>query len=163
KMMREDPELKKAVEEALLERALIGDDDPNSGNWVIKKDTNGKYKVRNIDLVEGFNPDHEPVLMGGLGGIGDRISLDFSEKPISPELREKVTRFVERYDTPAGREQLLKTGLKPEEVDAYLARARHISETGKFPRIKFPEDYTQAVEIGTRYGNEVVAEVHGNK
>ena len=44
KLTREDPALKKAIEEAYVERILLGDTDPNSGNFVISKDANGNYK-----------------------------------------------------------------------------------------------------------------------
>ncbi len=164
RMMREDPELKKAVEEAYVERILLGDNDANSGNFVISKDANGKYKVRNIDLDFGFGTHHAPEMSGGPGfGLSNQMFLELSEKPLSPELREKIGKFVEKYDTPEGRQELLKTGMKQDEVDAYLARARALSETGKFPRARLLGDVVRKVEIGTKHGGEVVVETYDEK
>ncbi len=137
RLLKDDPELRKAVETAMVERMLAGDVDFRDGNFRLVKNARGKYEVVNIDLDHAFKDNQVPeVSMPADVGVTRQLAEQLAEQPLSPELRAKIKSFVEHYDTPAGREELAKLGFTPEEVDAYLARAQHLADTGKFPHVE---------------------------
>src|SRR5262249_39701468 len=140
RLMKEDPEVKQAIETAMVERALLGDVDFRDSNFRLVRGADGKIKVENIDMDFAFKTNRVPeVTMPGEVGVTRQLAEALSDKPLSPELREKMAKFVEKFDNPAGRAELAKTGLNPDQVDAYLARAKHMADTGKFPHVE-PSD-----------------------
>src|SRR5262249_45268526 len=122
-LIKEDPALKREVEQAFVERLIYGDPDNHAGNFVLVE-TPGGTKVQSIDLDYAFSAKRQPTweCMDSSAGPNSRLHADFSKQPISESTLGKVKSFVEKYDTPAGREHLAELGLKPKEIDGVLSR-----------------------------------------
>src|SRR4030095_1606329 len=146
RLMKEDPEIKKAIETAMVERTLLGDVDFRDSNFRLVRGSDGKIKVENIDLDFAFKDNRLPeVKMPGDVGVTRQLAEGLSDQPLSAELRAKIATFLEKYDTPGGRAELAKMGLTPDEVDAYLARAKNMADAGKFPHVE-PMDVPRSAD-----------------
>ncbi len=131
--MDEDLKLRRAVEQAYLERMVYGDEDAHSLNLLLKRTTDG-VKVVNIDLDHGFSSNPLPeMITSSAHGVNKDLFEYFQKKAISPEFHEKLSDFVKKYDNDAGRKELQSFGLSKVEVDAMLSRTRSLVEKGKFP------------------------------
>jgi hypothetical protein len=133
RLVKENPKLHASVEEAFIERIIYGDQDDHSGNFTIAMD--GSMVVRNIDLDYAFEKDSTPTWTAdNYKGINARLHADFSEQPFSPQLRDKLSEFLKRFDNIDGKAELVQTGISAEEIDAVMARTRWLVAEGKFPR-----------------------------
>jgi len=135
-LVKEDPEIHKQVEQAFVERLIYGDFANHSGNFVVAPEA-GHVMVRNIDLEHGF-PSHKTPEWNRVAGPGEnqRLRADLSGQPLSKETRDKIDRFVKLYSKEEGRADLAKAGLKPDEIDGLLSRARWLATEGRFPEAK---------------------------
>src|SRR5262249_39504583 len=84
-------------------------------------------------------------------GVTGKLAEQLSDQPLTKELREKIASFVSQYDNPAGRAELAKLGLTAEQVDAYLARAKYMAESGKFPHVE-PKDVPGTPSVPPKAG-----------
>jgi YD repeat-containing protein len=134
-LVKGDPHLRKQVEQAFVERLIYGDRDSLSTNFVVVNE-NGQTMVRNIDLQEAFGQHRVPDWQAlPKHGINERLHRDFSDKPLSSDVREQIQKFVETWNTEAGRKELADSlNLSTTEVGAMLTRAEWLAEKGRFPR-----------------------------
>jgi hypothetical protein len=147
RLVKENPEIRKQVEEAFVERLIYGDIDGHPLNMVVVKEPNAltgaeRVKVQNIDLDLAFPADKTPDWGPWSGqGVNARLQADFAQQPLSAEARQKIERFIQKYDTPEGRADLARAGLKPEEIAGVVGRARWLAAEGKFPKTKTRQEY----------------------
>ncbi len=128
------PEFRKAYEEAQVERLIFGDFDNHSGNnlW------GDQGKVFNIDLDTAFSVSSKyDLFVGDAKGINQDLLLTMSEKTLLPSTLDRVQKFVNQFDTAYGRSYLQSLGLSPQQVDATLARARALLDSGRFPPVYY--------------------------
>jgi hypothetical protein len=141
RLIKEDPELRRQVEQAFAERLIYGDWDNHALNYVIVETPTGP-KVQSIDLDHAFSSAREPQwITQASQGVNRRLHADFSEQPLSETTLGNIGNFVENYDTPLGRQQLAALGLKPDEIDGVLSRARWLAEKGEFPKAYTHREY----------------------
>lgn len=133
RLLDEDPKLRRALEQAYLERMVYGDEDAHSLNFLVRQTKDG-VKVANIDLDHGFSRNPVPELVTSTAhGVNKDLFEYFQKKPIAAEFREKLSGFLKKYDNDEGRKELQALGLSRPEVDAMLSRTRWLVEKGKFP------------------------------
>ncbi|MBY0549757.1 MAG: FHA domain-containing protein [Candidatus Obscuribacterales bacterium] len=133
-LMKEDPRLRREIEQAFLERLIYGDHDAHAGNFRIVPRRGGGVSVVNIDLDHAFAKNEAPIMETAANqGVNEELFKYFSNSPISKEFKDKFDRFVKQYDNEEGRKQLKALGLSGAEADALLSRVRWFAEKGKFP------------------------------
>src|SRR5262249_28722462 len=78
-VIKEDPALKREVEQAFVERLIYGDPDNHAGNFVLVE-TPGGTKVQSIDLDYAFSAKRQPTweCMDSSAGPNSRLHADFS-------------------------------------------------------------------------------------
>ncbi|HEY9788173.1 MAG TPA: hypothetical protein V6D17_22485, partial [Candidatus Obscuribacterales bacterium] len=131
-------ELRKAVEEALVERAIFGETIDDHGGNLIMAMEGGKPKVYNIDLDYAFNEQPEPLWISAPNkGVIRKIMPALSGQQLSPETVSRVQSFVSKYDSDAGRQHLKDLGLTDAEVNAMLSRAKWFVDHRQFPPMEF--------------------------
>lgn len=147
-LMREDPKLRREIEQAFLERLIYGDHDPHGENFRLVARRNGGVSVVSIDLDQAFAKNEAPIMVASSNqGVNEDLFKHFSNAPISKEFRDKLDNFVKQYDNEEGRKQLKALGLSGTEVDALLSRVRWFAEKGKFPEaVSFEEGARQRGE-----------------
>jgi hypothetical protein len=162
RLIKEDPELRRQVEQAFVERLIYGDWDNHALNYVIVETPVG-VKVQSIDLDHAFGSAKVPGWVEGKAahGVNSRLHADFSEQPLSEGTLGNIRNFVENYDTPAGRQQLADLGLKPQEIDGMLARARWLADEGKFPKATNYKDQMKAEWEAAKQAEEAKAKPGG--
>lgn len=133
KMVQGDPVLRRQVEQAFVERLIIGDSDNHSGNFVAKGE-GADFKIQSIDLDFAFGVNRVPAWHSDfMKGVNRELFLDFSQRTVSAELLGKLRNFLEKHDSVEGRARLTKLGLTETEVDNMIARTRWFVDGGKFP------------------------------
>lgn len=134
KLVREQPEIKQAIEKAFVERLIYGDKDNHTRNFIMVKE-GGQLKVKNIDLEEVFVEDRAPVWQRRAAGtpLTSKLHDEFSGQEISPEITAKIHQFVEKYNTPEGISTLSTLGLTHDEISGLLGRADYLAKRGRFP------------------------------
>lgn len=125
------PELSRQLKKTYLERLVAGETDNHLGNIAVQPTSTG-MTTANIDAVRAFKGFKTPKW----SDVQERNPIHelYAGKEIDPEDRQKLARFVQRFDTFKGRAELGTLNLSKKEVDGYLARAKWFVEHGVFPQ-----------------------------
>lgn len=155
KLIHEDANVRREVEQAFIERLVYGDTDNHADNFLGRHDRDGRLRIVNIDLDYGFSDLSFPFWQSlGTHGVNRKLHLEFSERPISAEIRGKLSEFIAKYDNPTGLVKLRELGLSAVEVDAMMSRTRWLAENGVFPKAFKPSelDHIQSEHLERELG-----------
>lgn len=144
RLLEEDPLVRRLVEQAFVERLLLGEDDTRLLNLVIKT---GHLRVEN-QFIECAYPKWPAPQWFVLDdqSIDGRIHMAFSARALTPAVLGKIRALVGTYAGAGGRAKLAAIGLRPPEVDGYLARAAWFDRQGRFPPVSTINEVIAAFE-----------------
>lgn len=130
----QDPQLcmlRSQLEEALVERHILGDFDDHAKNFVII-DEPGHFELRNIDYAKVYPADkpylkreHDPNLM-------DKVFPAIADTALSDNTVAHLRRFLASPDTAP---RLRNSGFSDKEIAAILSRARFYATHRRFPEL----------------------------
>lgn len=112
------------LQDAIAERAIIGDQDAHLGNFSVTKQR-GKVAVGTLDIEENdgaFGSHTIPIIRSPL-----------PDNAIAPSTLAKVNQLVDKLETREGMNQLRDLGLNQREAAALLRRAQFLSQYKRFP------------------------------
>lgn len=143
RMIRERPELRDRIGEAMTQRMVFGEQDNHFHNYVLGG-TLAKPNVGNIDLQYAFQPallktDLIPRWKQGYsrtGSLGDQVMNELAGKQLPPETRASMARLADLSKT--NPEVVLATGLNPQQLDGVAGRARWFAENGTYAPREIP-------------------------
>src|SRR5262249_14652372 len=107
RLVKSDPRLYRQIEQAFLERFILGDTDFHSKNMKLLPDG----RVQNFDLDLAMHTNSRPEVTSSPSyGVNDRLLKDLALAPISPESMSKLRSFELRFDNDLGRAKLQSFG-----------------------------------------------------
>lgn len=112
------------LQDAIAERAIIGDQDAHLGNFSVTKQR-GKVAVGTLDIEENdgaFGSHTIPIIRSPL-----------PDNAIAPSTLAKVNQLVDKLETREGMNELRDLGLNQREAEALLRRAQFLSQYKRFP------------------------------
>lgn len=128
-------QFRKSMEQAIVERNVLGDFDDHADNFMIIKDASGHLKtVRNLDVAYALDEAEVPyfVQRGNKKWVTNDIYAILNDAPISQSTLEKLSKFAENPETA---NQLRAQGISQGQVDRIMARARYFVEHKKFGKV----------------------------
>ena len=138
KALRNDSELaqfRQSMEQALIERNVLGDFDDHADNFMMIADASGHLKtVRNLDVNYAFKDREVPILVQRLNKkwLTNDMYAILEEAPISGSSLDKLSKFVQNPET---RASLAADGFSKTQIDNILARAKHFVEHKRLGKI----------------------------
>jgi hypothetical protein len=123
---------RKYMEQAILERHILGDFDDHAGNFVIITDDSGYVQsVRNIDVEYALNESEKPILLRRANrNINNEIFSVLGNREISLHNLEQLNRFLTNPET---RTHLKQHGFEDGNIDKMLVRAKFYVDRKHFP------------------------------
>lgn len=118
--------LHEALEHAIVERHILGENDFNTGNFTVSK-RGAEITVSNIDMGKAFTMALLPNW--GIGGV-EPVFRTFGGKPLSESMKTKVEAFIAKLGDPAVREHLEASGLTDSQITAMKGRAKLLLAAG---------------------------------
>ncbi|MBA3991943.1 MAG: hypothetical protein C0469_00350, partial [Cyanobacteria bacterium DS2.3.42] len=131
-LLEAEPQFKRQVEQALVERMVLGDVEMHTRNFTIDY-PNGRPRFNNIDIDKGFSDVPLPVLTHDYALNNDLIRA-FADHPISNETVAHLKAFLKKHDTPDGRAALFSSHFTDDQIEAVMARTRWLADNGKMPK-----------------------------
>ncbi|MBX9670285.1 MAG: hypothetical protein K2X93_21975 [Candidatus Obscuribacterales bacterium] len=147
-----DPWMRTQIENALVERMVLGDIDFWDPNFVVRyKD--GKPYVQNIDMGQAFCQGETPRFETSTFLVDDVMSpimRTMSEQPLQSETIGRLREFLQKYDNADTRSDLArKHSLTPKQVDEMFSRCRWLADHQQFPKLINPESQPPPPAKGT--------------
>src|SRR5262249_10264986 len=137
RLVREDAEVRGALETALVERMILGDRDPHSRNLVVSRQ-DGHLRIQNIDLDFAFEHGAQPRLdLRTNLGINRDLFAQMSGQELSPAIVEHLRNFV---NDPGRLAALEGSGLTRQEAQGVMARAQWLVDNGRMPEARSMAD-----------------------
>ncbi|MFN8658994.1 MAG: hypothetical protein U0105_21845 [Candidatus Obscuribacterales bacterium] len=131
---RDFAQFRSAMEQAIIERNVLGDFDDHADNFMIITDASGHLKtVRNLDVAYALDDAAVPYFVQRRKDwVTNDIYATLNEAPISQASLAKLSKFVDNPETP---NQLKAQGFSPGQIDKIMARARYFVEHKKFGKV----------------------------
>lgn len=129
------PQLKRQLEQAIIERHIMGDFDDHAENLLVLMDDTGKYRIRNFDMDFAFSKNEEPVFhrRAKVGKFNNHVFEALEQSPLSIETVQTIQHFV---DNPETRSTLVEIGFSDSEIRSIMNRAQFYLQHKRFPQLK---------------------------
>jgi hypothetical protein len=131
-------QLRDLLEQAIAERAIIGDNDGHFGNLTVSK-RQGNWTVGNIDITPGEGAFSITAM--------PKVERRFREQRISSVTLGKIETLVSDLDSPTGRKNLEQIGLSNAQTNALISRARFLLEHKRFPDVEAAQNPALSPEL----------------
>lgn len=132
-LARHDARINTQLEQALIERLILGDNDPHSKNMVLTP----SRQIQNIDLDFAFQHYYKPTVTSSKAfGVNHMFFLNLEGKPISNGTLAKLDGFMRRYNNADGFGTLESFGLRSGEISSLMRRVEWFTRERVFPEVR---------------------------
>lgn len=139
-----DPNLRAELARATAFSVLLGDDDQHGLNYVFEKTgpKPGDIRIARIDTDYAFGVDQTPIMdrQPNYGDAMNGVYGYFSGKKLPADVRANIKKISDELNSGDSKAQneardayAAESGLSRARVDALAARAKTMSDTGRFP------------------------------
>lgn len=153
--MRSDKVFADKFQDAFGERMIYGEWDNHALNFTATRKARGDAEttVNNIDMGDGLKPAQStrdfkpsPGFRYGYDNVNSALYGEIAGKPMSDATLQRLNKFLDSYDTPAGKSDLQSLGLTGQQVEGVIGRARWFANGGVMPREMQPYAYKYFVK-----------------